>query len=67
MGRAIKLQREFMAADFKNHPTIATVINYHLFQYRVPTTTYNAYTKAMNVWKTQIARDVKKLQDRGGG
>jgi len=62
MGRAIKLQREFVAADFKYHPTIATVINYHLFQYRVPTTTYDAYTKAMNVWKTQIARDVKNCK-----
>ena len=49
MGRAIKLLRESMAAAFKNHPTIATVINHHLFQYRVPTTTYEANTKTMNL------------------
>jgi hypothetical protein len=66
MGRAIKKQREFIAAGFKNHSVIATVINYHLFQHRVPSSTFDAHTKMMNAWKTEITRNVKKLQDRAG-
>jgi len=31
MGRAIHIQNKFVAASFKKHPAIATVINYHLF------------------------------------
>jgi hypothetical protein len=67
MGRAIKLQDEYRIKQFRNHPTISTVINYHLFQHRVPTTVYDTFVhehadfvKQFNVWKGQINRDIKK-------
>ena len=64
MAKATKLQREFKDAEFKNHPVIATVINYHLFQYRVPSSVFSGFRKEYNLWKSQITRDVKKLTDR---
>ena len=40
MGRAIHIQNEFVAATFKKHPAIATVIHYHLFGNWVPQSIY---------------------------
>ena len=69
MGRTIKLQDEYREKQFRNHPTIASVINYHLFQHRVPTSTFktsmNKVTddiKSLHTWKGQVNRDIKALQ-----
>ena len=69
MGRAIVLQQEYCDKQFRNHPTIATVINYHLFQHRVPMTLYKSMmgkleseVKAINAWKAQLGRDMKDLK-----
>jgi len=69
MGRAIHIQNEFLAANFKKHPAIATVINYHLFGNRVPqsiyevhTTEMNAHITAYNVWKGQVIRELATLK-----
>jgi hypothetical protein len=34
--------KEWMAADFKNHPRIAPMLTLHLFEHRVPTSDHNA-------------------------
>ena len=69
MGRAIVLQDEYCDKQFRNHPTIATVINYHLFQHRVPMTLYKSMmgkleseVKGINAWKAQLGRDMKDLK-----
>ena len=58
MARSIKIQQDYREALFRNHPSIATVINYHLFQYRVPISKYNrelgkleSDIRAIVVWK----------------
>ena len=69
MARSIKIQQDYREALFRNHPSIATVINYHLFQHRVPLTKYErelgkleSDLKAMVVWKANTTRDIKTLQ-----
>ena len=69
MGRAIILQNEYCAKQFRNHPSIATVINYHLFQHRVPMTLYkttvgklDSEVKGINAWKAQIGRELKEVR-----
>ena len=69
MARSIKIQQDYREALFRNHPSIATVINYHLFQHRVPLTKYErelgkleSDVKAMVVWKANTTRDIKTLQ-----
>ena len=69
MGRAIMLQNEYCSKQFRNHPSIATVINYHLFQHRVPMSLYKSTmgkmeseVKAINAWKAQLGRDMKDLK-----
>ena len=32
MGKAIKIQEDFVDEKFKDHPVVSTVINYHLLQ-----------------------------------
>ena len=69
MGRAIDLQNEYCQKQFRNHPSIATVINYHLFQHRVPMSMYksmvgklDAEVKGINAWKAQMGRDIKEAK-----
>ena len=40
MGRTIQVKNEYMEANFKRHPIIATVYNYHLFSNRAPTSKF---------------------------
>ena len=69
MGRAIVLQNEYCSKQFRNHPSIATVINYHLFQHRVPMSLYKSMmgklegeVKAINAWKAQMGREFKEVK-----
>jgi hypothetical protein len=71
MGRAIHIQNEFVAASFKKHPAIATVINYHLFGNRVPQSIYDVHTSAMsehiaayNIWKGQVIRELATMKKK---
>ena len=70
MGKAILVQNEYMEAQFKNHPSIARVINYHIFHNKVP---MRAYSKAIgelkkNIqdlfsWKGGVSRQITKLEN----
>ena len=69
MGRAIVLQNEYCGKQFRNHPSIATVINYHMFQHRVPMSLYKTTmgrlegeVKTINAWKAQLGREMKDLK-----
>ena len=71
MGKAIQVQNEYMEKQFRNHPNISTVINYYLFQQRVPTGLFETEIKSvkddiktLNSSKAQMGRDIKKLQDK---
>ena len=55
MGRAIHIQNKFVAASFKKHPAIATVINYHLFGNRVPQSIYDVHA-------TEIDSDEEEMR-----
>jgi hypothetical protein len=68
MGKAIKLQEEFREKQFRNHPSISTVINFYLFSHKVSQT---AHTKQMSkvhdelkgiqAWRSATTRDLNKL------
>ena len=67
MGLTIQRQNEYREKAFRNHPTISTVINFYLFQHRVPSSIYEKQVKMLkedikqlNTWKTQAVRDIKK-------
>ena len=73
MGRTIVLQNEYCSKQFRNHPSIATVINYHLFQHRVPMTMFKSMmgkleseVKTINAWKAQMGRDFKEIKKLAG-
>jgi hypothetical protein len=68
-GRVIKLQEEYCLKNFRNHPTIAGVINYHLFEHRLPTSVhelhvkrYERFEKEMNNFKAETTRKLKKSE-----
>jgi hypothetical protein len=68
-GRVIKLQDEYCNKNFRNHPTIAGVINYHLFEYRLPTSVhdshvkrYERFEKEVNNFKAETTRRLKKSE-----
>jgi hypothetical protein len=67
-GRVIKLQEEYCAKNFRNHPTIAGVINYHLFEHRLPTSVHDSHVKRFerfekefNNFKAETTRKLKKV------
>ena len=65
MGKAIQIQNAYIEKGFRNHTTIASVINYHLFKHRAPLSMFTSLDKSikdLHTWKSQIARDVKKLE-----
>jgi len=71
MGRAIQLQNEFIEANFKRHLTIATVIKYHLFSNRTPTSKFvkhedkfDTFISGFNVWKAGVVRDLKVVMKK---
>ena len=71
MGQTIQLQNDYRNKQFRNHPNIATVINYYLFQHRVPTNAYNSDIKKIREdiksvvsWKAQATRDIKRALER---
>ena len=71
MGKAIQVQDEYLAKDFRNHPTISGVINYHLFLHRTPTTAFKKLAKkhdehlhSFNDFKGKVERRLKKLEDK---
>ena len=71
MARSIKMQKEYRLALFRNHPSIATVINYHLFQHRVLITKYDREVgqlqkdiNGLNTFKANTMRELKKLADK---
>lgn len=68
MGQCIKVQDEYLEKGFRDHPTISSVINYHLFQYRVPLSVHQSAVQkltekieALHTWKGQAVRDIAKL------
>jgi hypothetical protein len=71
LGRAIEVQNEYLAKDFRNHPTISGVINYHLFLHRTPSTAFKKQVKKheelqhnYHDFKGKLERRVKKLEDK---
>ena len=56
-----------MEKNFRNHTTIASVINYHLFKHRAPLSMISTLDKSIKdllVFKTQSIRDIKKLEQK---
>jgi hypothetical protein len=68
MGRAIKLQDEFREKQFRNHPSISTVINFYLFSHKVSQASHDAQMvkvsdelKGIQGWRSSTTRDLNKL------
>jgi len=53
---------EYVARDFKNHPSIAPMLNQHLFESRVPLTMFQDLQRDHATLKTQLA-EVRKIAD----
>jgi hypothetical protein len=71
MGRAINLQNEYRNKQFRNHPTISSVITIYLFQHKVPVTTYTTNMnkirdelKSINSWRSTATRDINKALNK---
>ena len=71
MGKAIYVQNEYVDADFNNHPTIARVINYHMFHNKVPKQAYlndieSIEKKLQDLfsWKGNAGRQIAKLESK---
>ena len=69
MGQCIQIQNEYVEKGFRGHPTISSVINYHLYKYRVPTSVHQAsvtqFTKQiseLNTSKGQLVRRLDKCE-----
>jgi hypothetical protein len=67
MGRAIALQNEYREKQFRNHPTISSVINFYLFQHKVPLSSFNLVIsklkdelKSLASWRSTATRDISK-------
>ena len=70
MGKSIEVQNVYMEAQFKNHPSIARVINYHIFHNKVPLKTYNKSIgdlkkniRDLFSWKGAVSRQLSKLEN----
>ena len=78
MGKAIKIQNEFRDRHFKEHPAVATVVNYYLFEHMMPKSISDSQhddlkkeIKALKdkdaqfeSWKSQTGRTVAALQKK---
>ena len=71
MGKAIYVQNEYVDADFNNHPTIARVINYHMFHNKVPKQAYlediegiDKKLQDLYSWKGNAVRQLTKLENK---
>ena len=60
-----------MEAQFKNHPSIAWVINYHIFHNKIPMSAFEAHIgdykstmKDWGSWKGSINRQISKLESK---
>ena len=71
MGKAISVQNKYIEAQFKNHPSVARVINYHIFHNKVPTSAFDkaiddikTSLKDFGSWKGAINRQISKLENK---
>jgi hypothetical protein len=71
MGRAIKLQDEFREKQFRNHTSIATVINFYLFSHKVSQTAHDEQVqkitdelKSLQGWRSTATRELNKVNKK---
>lgn len=71
MGKAIHIHNQYVDADFNNHPTIARVINYHMFHNKIPKQAYLKEMKEVEKklqdlfsWKGNVVRQLTKLENK---
>ena len=60
-----------MEMQFKNHPSVARVINYHIFHNKVPMSAFHkeinsiqSSLKDFGSWKGSINRQIAKLENK---
>lgn len=73
LGQSIMVQNSYREKGFQKHPSIANVINYHLFTNRVPTSVFEkkhsetiAKIDSINTWKGKANRDIITLKNKAG-
>jgi hypothetical protein len=54
--------KEWMAADFKNHPRIAPMLTLHLFEFRVPRSEHKALLARVKALEAELLA-VRKIAD----
>jgi hypothetical protein len=60
--QANALMKEWMAADFKNHPRIAPMLTLHLFEFHVPRSEHKALLARVKALETELLA-VRKIAD----
>jgi hypothetical protein len=60
--QANALMKEWMAADFKNHPRIAPMLTLHLFEFRVPRSEHKALIARVKALEAELLA-VRKIAD----
>jgi hypothetical protein len=57
--QAHRVMSDYLAADFRHHPSVAPVITIHLYLHRVPASIYEARPPEVDVELKCIAESVK--------
>jgi hypothetical protein len=57
--QAHRVMSEYLAADFRHHPSVAPVITIHLYSHRVPVSIYEARSRKVDAELKRIGKSVK--------
>jgi hypothetical protein len=57
---------EYLAADFRHHPSVAPVITIHLYSHRVPVSIYESRSRKVDTELKPIGESVKTTNTTAG-
>jgi hypothetical protein len=57
---------DYLAADFRHHPSVAPVITIHLYSHPVPVSIYEARSRKVDVELKRLAESVKTANTTAG-
>ena len=61
--QAHKVMRAYKEKEFKNHPSVASMLTHHLFEHRVPISLHESLAAKVEVLSKQMS-ETKQLADR---
>jgi hypothetical protein len=64
--QAHRVMSEYLAADFRHHPSVAPVITIHLYSHRVPVSIYESRSRKVDAELKRIGESVKTANTTAG-